>query len=54
MAVALVMYEQPGKVLVLIHSQANLEKAGNYNTVVKGFTMDKRAKEVFSTFEVLK
>ena len=54
MAVALVMYEHPGKALVLIHSQANLEKAGFYNTAVKDFTMGKRAKEVFSTFEVLK
>ena len=35
MAVALIMYEHPGKALVLIHSQANLEKAGNYNTIVK-------------------
>ena len=60
MAVALVMYEHPGEALVLIHSNANSEKAracistGTYSTVLKGFTMGKRAKEVFSTFEVLK
>ena len=60
MTVALVMYEHPDEALVLIHSHANSEKARacinnvNYNTVLQGFTMGKRAKEVFSTFEVLK
>ena len=60
MAVALVMYEHPSEALVLIHSHANSEKARacintvTYNTVLKGFSMGMRVKEVFSTFEVLK
>ena len=60
MTVALVTYEHPDEALVLIHIHANSEKARacintvTYNTVLKDFTMGKRAKEVFSTFEVLK
>ena len=60
MTVALVMYEHPDEALVLIHSHANSEKVKacintvTYNTVLKGFTMGKRAKEVFSTFEAVK
>ena len=55
-----VQLHDSGEALVLIHSHANSEKARacistvTYNTVLKGFTMGKRAKEVFSTFEVLK
>ena len=60
MTVALVMYELTGEALVLIHSHANSEKTRACintvasNTVLKNFSMGKRAKEVFSTFEVLK
>ena len=60
MTAALVMYELLSEALVLSHNHANSEKARacinavTYNTVLKGFTMGKRAKEVLSTVEVLK
>ena len=60
MAEALVMYGQPVEALELIHSHANSEETRpcsntvTYTTDLKGFTMAKRTKDVFSTNEELK
>ena len=60
MVEALVMCGQPDEALELIHSHAISEETRpcintvTYTTDLKGFTMAKRAKEVFSTNEEMK
>jgi len=60
MAEALVMNGQPDEALKLIHDHVDSEDTGHcintviYTSVLKGFAMARRVKEVFSTYEEMK
>jgi pentatricopeptide repeat protein len=60
MAEALVINGQPDEALELIHSHVDSEETRpfintvTYTTVLKGFAMARRAKDVFSTYEEMK
>ena len=60
MAEALAINGQPDEAMELIHIHADSEETRNfinivtYATILKGFAMARRAKDVFSTYEMIK